>query len=354
MSRARWNQIVESSRAEALNAVEFYNRPASRRPLEAYLVHMHIAWLYLLQAEFLRDKVRYYYRDPRKPRLYVQVDGERKSWDLERCVRERWPSDQEAVRQNLELTIKLRNRIEHRYEAGLIVASAGFCQALLLNYEEELLEQFGSRYSIADSVHIPVALSTFTREGVARLVAAQQRLPKKLQDFFVTYRSSLDPSLVLDRHFEFRVEIIQKSAPKSEADLAISFVREEDLTDNERQAYETLEKTGRVILREKARPVVNLDHLRPTAVCQQVEAEIPFRFRASAEFPQAWKSLGVRPPSSAKGKARQKTDERYCMYDEAHDDYVYTNAFVRKLIKLCVTEEGFIAVVGRHPTRKVS
>src|SRR5262245_9545797 len=103
--------MVDSSRLEALNAVEFYNRPASRRPLEAFLVHMHIAWLYLLHGEFLRAGINYHYRDPKRPTRYVKVDGERKSWDLEKCVRERWPLETDAVRKNLELTVRLRNRI---------------------------------------------------------------------------------------------------------------------------------------------------------------------------------------------------------------------------------------------------
>ena len=176
---ARWHSIVTSSREEALNAVELFNRPAGRRPLEGFLVHMHIAWLYLLQAEFIRDGVNYHYRDPRRPARYLRVDGERKAWELERSVRERWPSDRDPVRQNLELTLRLRNKIEHRYEPGLRVASAGFTQALMLNYEEELVSQFGPSFSLGDQVHTPVALSTFTREGVARLAAVQQRLAEE-------------------------------------------------------------------------------------------------------------------------------------------------------------------------------
>jgi Protein of unknown function (DUF3644) len=83
--------MVVSSRSEALNAVEFYNRPGGRRPLETFLVHLHVAWLYLLQAQFLRDSIDFHYRDPKNPRRYVRVDGEKKAWDLEKCVRQRWP-----------------------------------------------------------------------------------------------------------------------------------------------------------------------------------------------------------------------------------------------------------------------
>ena len=129
MSRPpRWHQMVMTSREEALNAVEFYNRPAGRRSLEAFLVHMHIAWLYVVQAEFLRDGVDYFYRQDKNPKRYVKIDGERKTWELDRCVKQRWPDASDPVRNNLELTVRLRNRIEHRHSTGLAVAATGFCQ----------------------------------------------------------------------------------------------------------------------------------------------------------------------------------------------------------------------------------
>ncbi|HUP15350.1 MAG TPA: DUF3644 domain-containing protein [Acidimicrobiia bacterium] len=146
------------------------------------------------------------------------VDGERETWDLEYCVKKRWPHSQDPVRNNVELTIRLRNRIEHRYEAGLTVAATGFTQALVINFEEELVSHFGPTYSIAEYVHIPVSLSTLSREGVARLVAAQQQLPQKLKDFFVEYRSGVTPEVAADRRFEFRVEIVQKRTAKSDAE----------------------------------------------------------------------------------------------------------------------------------------
>lgn len=346
----KWHGVVSASREEALNAVELYNRPAGRRPLEAFLVHMHIAWLYLLHAEFMRDKVNFHYRDRDRPTRYLRVDGEKKAWELAKCVENRWPNPGDPVRQNLDLTTRLRNKVEHRHEPGLRIMSVGFAQSLILNYEEELVAQFGQKWSVADVVHMPIALSTYTREGVAAMVRAQRSVPKRLHKLFIDYRNQLSPETRDDRRFEFRIEILQKRAPKSEADLAISFVREEDLADDERKAYEALERTGRVILREKERPVSNLGRLKPSAVCERVEAAIPFRFRHSSEFPAAWKALGVRPPGSARGRARAKTQEQYCLYDEPHDDYVYTQAYVDLLIERCQTEEGFRELIGWQPT----
>lgn len=350
--RAKWYQPVETARAEALNAVEFYNRPNGRRPLETYLVHMHLAWLHLLHAEFMRDGVNFYYRERKSPTRYVRIDGEKKTWDLSESVKFRWPDQGDAVRKNLDLTIKLRNKIEHRYEAGLQVASAGFCQSLLINFEEELITEFGAHFSLGTQVHIPISLGTYTREGSAALVAAQQGLPQRLKDFFIEFRSSLDDDTRSDRHFEVRVDLVQKRAPKSDADLAVSFVREDELSPEELLAYAELERTGRVIIHDKERPVANSDRYKPGVICEMVEAVIPYRFRASSEFPQAWKYYAVRPGTSVKGAAKKKTDPRYCVYDSAHDDYTYTTEFVALLVQDCGTEDGFFTVVGRRPTLK--
>lgn len=353
MPRApRWDRMVDAARDEALTAVYFYNRPDVKRRLETFLVHMHIAWTYLLHAEFERAGIKYFYRDPNRKDRYQKVDGQRKAWDLSLSIGERWSDQCDPVRQNIALTVALRNRIQHRYNEGLVVAAAGFAQALLMNFEDELVASFGSDHSIADVVHIPVSLSTFSREGAARLLAAQRSLPSALQDFFIEYRSGLGDGVASDRRFEFRVELVQKGAPKSDADLAVSFVREDELSVDELTAYEVLEKTGRIVLRDKARPVSNLGKMRPSEVCKLVEAAIPFRFRPSVEFPQAWKHFKARPPTKATGQARMNCNERYCAYDAAHDDYVYTRAFADLLVRDCGTEEGFQNVIGRPPTSK--
>lgn len=125
--RTRVWHMVQASKAEALLAVEFYNTTGERRSLEAFVVHMHLAWLYLLHAELLRDGTDFRYWEARADarRRLVRLDGEPKTWELARCARERWNNDNDPVRRNLEFFIGLRNRIEHRHQdaIGLAVAA---------------------------------------------------------------------------------------------------------------------------------------------------------------------------------------------------------------------------------------
>jgi len=341
--------MVLASQAEALTAVELHNSVLAPRPLESFLVHMHVAWLYLLHSEFERKGVDFHYREQGTQR-FVRVDGDEKSWELEKCIVHRWPNSVDPVRKNLELTVKLRNKVEHRWERGLMVASFGFTQAHIINYEKELVAEFGVEYSIANRVHFPVALSTFSREGVAALVKAQEELPKPLRDFFIEFRAGLTDEVLSDKQFEFRIEIIQKRTPKSEADLAVEFVRLDDLTEEERVAYEGLEKTGRVIIREKLTPAPDdRDWLSPKEVSAGVQGKLGWRFVASAEFPKAWQHFKVRPGTNAVGEARKKTIPEYCRFDKRYESYSYTREFVDLLVRECATPEAFEIVIGWPP-----
>src|SRR5205823_5515704 len=134
-------------------AVDLYNQPRQPRRLEGFLVHMHMAWLYLLHAEFRRDGVDFRYRLPNG--RFERVDGEPKTWDLQRSVQQRWPAAN-PVRKNLELTIALRNKIEHRYHEAINIATSGYAQALLLNFEDELSSTFDPKYSLGEQLRFPI------------------------------------------------------------------------------------------------------------------------------------------------------------------------------------------------------
>ncbi len=150
--RTREWHILQAAKAEALLAVEFYNTTGERRSLEAFVVHMHLAWLYLFHAELVSKGVDFRYWERRhggRERL-VRVDGEPKTWDLARCVEDRWSNENDPIRRNLDFFIGLRNRIEHRYQEAIGLAVAGHAQAMILNFENELVAAFGTAEGLAN------------------------------------------------------------------------------------------------------------------------------------------------------------------------------------------------------------
>lgn len=72
--RPKWWRIL----AEACVAVDFYNRSGDRRNYHDFVMHMHTALLYLLQAEFERGGVDYIYRNARGHALKTK-DGDSRS-----------------------------------------------------------------------------------------------------------------------------------------------------------------------------------------------------------------------------------------------------------------------------------
>ena len=181
-----WTATLRAARDEAVLAVRLYNDAAEARAFEGFVVHMHVAWLYLLHARFIRDSIDYRYRERDNPHRFVKVDGEYKRWELARCVEERWPDPNSAVRKNLEFFIGLRNRIEHRHARqapDLALAVSGHAQALLLNFEEELTSTFGTDYSLATVLRFPIFVGSFTTEGTERATQATRPAARQPQAF---------------------------------------------------------------------------------------------------------------------------------------------------------------------------
>lgn len=349
----RFRQMVETSRDEASLAVRLYNDPSEARSFEGFAVHMHLAWLYLLHAELTRDEVDYrFWRQQGRSRRLERVDGEPKRWDLAMCVRHRWPGEKDPVRANLMFFIGLRNKIEHRYvrqQEALTAAVGGHAQAHLLNYEEELTSQFGVDSSLATRLRFPVFIGSFTDEGERTLRRLRAQLPATLRTFISEYDAGLDDSITNDSRYELRLRVLQERAPKDPDALAIQFTRYDDLDDEQRATVEAIGKKGHVVVRERKRGVVGHGLLKPTMAARAVQVRVPFIF-STGQFTKAWKRLGVRPPAG--DPCPEKTDEKYCLYDERHGDYGYTQAYVEKLVRDCGTEQGFRNLLGTAPRDK--
>ncbi|MCU1673476.1 MAG: hypothetical protein JWN77_1589 [Frankiales bacterium] len=341
--------MLEASADEACLAVRLYNDPQQARSFEAFVVHMHMAWLYLLHAEMTRDKIDFRYRDKANPRRFVKVDGEFKQWELAKCVEYRWADAADPVRANLDFFISLRNKIEHRYarqQETLALALGGHAQALLLNYEEETTSQFGLERSLATRLRFPIFVGTFTTEGEAALRKLRSSLPKGLRRFIADYHAGLGPKTGEDRRFEFRMRVTLELAARDPEATAVQFTRLDEMTPEQQAAVEQMGRKGQVIVREQQRPVVNLGWVKPVEAARKVEAQIPYVFNRD-HFRRSWKRGEVRPPTGSEHPERTK--EQFCAYDEAHGDYVYSPVYIKYLAKHCATEDGFRETTGRVP-----
>lgn len=349
---ARWISTLRVSIDEATLAVRLYNDSGQARAFEGFVVHMHLAWLYLLHARFARDGIDYRYRRTDDPRRFVVVDGERKRWELARCVAERWEDSDDPIRRNLEFFIALRNRVEHRHasadrDLGLTVS--GHAQAFLLNFEDELVSTFGAKYSLAETLRFPVFVGTFTTEGEQTLRNLRNRLPADLKRFIAEYHSGLPEATTTDSRFELRLRVVLEAAPRDADAMSMQFTRWDDMTEEEQAAVAAMGRRGQTIVREQTRPVVGHGLLRPREAELKIAAAIPYRF-TSHHFLRAWQIKRIRPANGC--DKPERTDEKYCMYDALGRSYGYTEAWVKYLIKQCSSAAGFQLATGRAAEEK--
>ncbi|MFJ1709719.1 DUF3644 domain-containing protein [Kitasatospora sp. NPDC088346] len=347
MAKPRWHHMLMQSQRHALKAVDEWN--CSGGDYGDFLTHMHKAWHYLLHAEFHKDGVDYHYRDPKTGRHAI-VDGEPKAWALEDCLKRRYPNSADPVRLNAELFVQLRNKVEHRYEHGLKVVTGGKAQALVFNFEHEMVSHFGPLYSLADRLRFPISLQQLTAAGRDELRAAAAKLPRRTRDLVARYEAVLDQEVLDDLQYDYRVRLVPIVGPKTDADLAINFVRLDELTEDERKIMTEAGRNGTVLVRDRQVEVADKGKLLPGKVVELVDSQVPFDFKIH-HHTELWHRLGVRKP---KGAAKPyDTDARYCVYSEAFGNYVYTDAWVKRIITEVGTPEKYRAFFGGEPQGQV-
>jgi hypothetical protein len=339
--RREW-RILQAAKKEAVLAVDLYNRPGADRSLQAFIVHMGIAWLYLAQAILTRDGVDFTYRDGTKP---ILVDGEPKTWELARAITHIYPNSNDPVRRNLEFFLRFRNKIEHRHSPMVEAVIAGRAQSYIINFEEKVVTEFGKAESLGQALRLPVFLTTLTDDAVAAVKRAYSLLPTHIRAFLTDYDKELPEEVRNHPSYEFRLLLIPKTSSKGQADAAIEFVKLADLTPEQKEKLDE----SLVIIRDRQVGVSHKGNLRPKAVAALVQSRIPWKFSAAPQHSGAVQYFKIKPQSGAE---RSATDPTYCLFDEAHNDYVYTPAWVEKLTRELATDGGYRAVFGRDPVPK--
>ncbi|MEV7136567.1 DUF3644 domain-containing protein [Arthrobacter sp. NPDC093128] len=266
--RPRWWHQLQASKNEALLAVDLYNRSGETRQLEAFIVHMSMAWLRLLQAFVEKSRGDLYVRAKNGHRIRHQ-DGGWKTKPLSELVDAHFPEN-DPCRVNLEFFTGLRNIIEHRYERDVASLVAGRTQAYVLNYERMLVQWFGPDEGMARQLRFPMFVSSITDDAVAAVKEVRNRVPGAVSEWVQDFDAAVDADVASDQAFDFRVYLVPYTGPKTEADAAMTFVKMEDLNDEQRAAMRQVQ----TIIRDKQVPVANLNLHKPSAVIGQVAAKL--------------------------------------------------------------------------------
>lgn len=343
--RPRWWHQLQASKKEALLAIDLYNRSGHERQLEAFIIHMSLGWLRLMQAKVELDGGDLYQRDKRGHRVRHKDGG----WTMKALheLTHELLTDADARRTSLEFFTGLRNVIEHRYEQHIVNLVAGRTQAYVLNYESTLVEWFGSQESLGDELRFPIFISTFAEDAIASVKEVRKRVPRGVLDWLQDFDARLDPVVAAAPQFDFRIYLIPHTGPKTQADAAMTFVKLDDLDPDQLAAMEQVQ----TIIRDKQVPVANLGHLKPAEVAARVAAALGRRFSVS-DHTSAWRHFGVRPAQNAANP--ETTKSQFCVWDTAFKQYVYTEAWVTYLTRHLADPETYAAVCGRRQERSTA
>jgi hypothetical protein len=330
LRRGRTQSILSGSIDSALLAVEVFNKPRASFRTQNYILLMILAWTKLFHAHFHRNiGNRFYYK--KQNNRYEIIDGERKAWELKTCIR-RYGKLSEAVTTNLDLFIKLRNKIEHRHidkrEFDLLIF--GECQALLYNYETLLTELFGEEYGISENLTYSLQFSTLRDPNQQK--STKRALSADIADikaFVEMFRSQISQSVFDSAEYSIKLIQIPKIANASRNDLAIEFVNWNALSDEDKANFKKLD----AIVKNKIvkLPVVNLGGMKPGKVLKTVESKASVKL-SHHDHRCLCAIFRIRPDGG--GRDPFDTRPEYCHYDEVHDDYVYYEAWVDKLVQL--------------------
>lgn len=334
--------ILESSISSAFTAVETYNRPRTQFRIENYIVLMVIAWTKLFHAYFQSTiGERYFYKE--KNGRFKRVDGEKKAWELVECIKNYQKSTSknklsESVVANLKFFIGIRNKIEHRYwdSSALDILLFGECQSLLYNYENLIVELFGNDYSINTS--LAYALQFSHLRANEQLTAQRELLSKDMQDikkYIDKYKTDLPQEVYDSQEYSIKLLQIPKISNTNRSDLAVEFVNWNSLSEEDKENYNRVT----TIIKDKIikQNVSNANMLKPIDVRNAVKEKTGEEISQS-NHTDLWKAFSVRPDT--KSEAKFDTLTKYCIYDEPHNDYLYTSEWVDFIVKL-VLKHGF-------------
>lgn len=339
---------LEKARSSILAAVEFYNKPGVAFRTRTYTVLMTIGWTGLFHAIFWDRKTKPWYVKSGEGRgkRYMKIGGEPKRWDLSKCIKEYYRANNPPERKNLEFMVRLRNKIEHRHYPELDPALYGECQAMLMNFEDLIVDEFGEDLAVADELAVSLQFSALRpkeqAEAIRRLKASGA---DDVIEFIERFRADLPPEVLESSRFSLKVFLLPKVGNReSSSDLAVEFVPYDPSNPEE---MEGLRKVTAMI-KEKRVPVASKGLMRPSEVVEAVNNRdcIPFKFNMYTHT-QAWKHYDVRP--GWKEDDRDRTRSEFCVYDELSNEYGYKNAWVDYLCRKLSDPDEYREVTGQEP-----
>ncbi|YCM46364.1 DUF3644 domain-containing protein [Verrucomicrobiaceae bacterium 227] len=347
--------ILEGALDSALLAVEVYNKPRTQFRTQAFITMMIIAWTRLLHAHFHRTIGDIYYEKHANGRFKTS-DGDRWAWDLLTSVKEFNKREvdlriSDSTKANLEFFVKLRNKVEHRQleKSDLESLVFGECQALLFNFEDLMISLFGEEYALHENLVFSLQFSRMRTQGqaAANRMALSRDL-NEVRNFVSKYRTNLNESVFQSQEYSIKLLQIPRISNTNREDVAVEFVRWDALSTEDRENYDKIT----ALIKDKRTEVegVNVDRLKPSKVCDEVNKLIHEKISASYYHRLLWQIFDIRPRNEDEDPFA--TNIEFCHYDDTHEDYVYQRKWVDFIANLFLQHSWTLEKIKAEHARK--
>lgn len=338
-------KCLEKAIDSSLLAVETYNKPAISFKSGGYIVLMCIAWTALFHAIFFTRKIKPFYRKPDGKR-FLLVEGDYRYWELNTCLENYFKTNtHDPVRKNLEFFIRLRNKIEHKSLPEIDPNIFGECQAMLFNFDNLIEIEFGEKHCIREALTFSLQLFP-SRKSLTGALKPKSVTNQVLQ-FINQYRSSISTDVMESGNYSFKAFLVQVANHSTQEALPIQFFQWDKLSEEEKKTTRRI--AALVHQKHTEVPVVNADLLKPKDVVKMVQegfgnkqiqkAGKQVDYFNMTTHTRAWQKYGVRP--SNKSRTPSKTNKSYCIYDQAHNDYLYKHEWVDYLLDKLKDEDEY-------------
>ena len=333
-----WELQVCHARDACLAALRVWNDPTARFRTSAFALLIVTAWNGLAIAMLQRSGEEWRKTDGAD--APVLQDGVEQSLDTRELIRLAFPAGDAstaALRANVTFWIDLRNSAAHRHLPGLDLAVIPQAQACLVNIERVLTEEFGSEYSVSDSLTVPLQLSGFRDPGIlASRKALQAGLPLDVQAV-LNRVTDLPDDVASDPAFQIRVAFLPVvPASGRGADAVAYFVKPGEMPDELGESIERYVVVPKVWKGGR--------WFRASEVAAEVQRRTGFKFAAAPHHSNVALALGVRP---GKGQTDRTIDINFAEYVSSFKQYQYTQAWIDRLVDICQDPIEFERVTGR-------
>lgn len=318
-------QLLKKGKDAVLLAIEIYNKPNVEFRSGGYIVLMMIAWSALLYAVLSKRKINCFERTQNNRIVYV--NDEPKVLSLNELVSKCFANSNDPIRLNLELFIPLRDKLEHRNYPQLDNEIFGECQALLMNFEDVYTEEFPKEPPLKQN--LLYALQFSKMNPPEELEALKSKFSKdylKLVTFIRDYRGRIPEEVWESQKFSIRLYLIPKVGNNIHSDdIAVEFIKYDPTKVEEVKKIKQLGVLIKEKTVEKLVPSQGIYHFKPKGIVDLVSSAIGKQFKIWMHT-NAWKFFKARPSENSEG-----FQTKYCLFDTAHRDYVYSEKWVQML-----------------------